>query len=84
MYTIILYTVSLLPYCCVYFVFHVDIRVLPFLDLDNDRNIFTGVDDSSIQFTFPEPFHFNQHTFTSGHVCYEKLVLAMYCVLLAM
>ena len=64
--------------------FHVDIRFLPFLDLDNDKNIFTGVDDSSIQFTFPEPFYFNQHTFTSGHVCYKELVLAMCFVLLVM
>ena len=53
---------------------HVDISVLPFLDLGNDANTFFGVDDSSIQFEFPQRFHFNQETFKFGHVSYRHIV----------
>ena len=44
------------------------ISVLPFLDLGSNADIFTGVDDSSVQFQFPQPFHFNQEIFTSAFV----------------
>ena len=47
---------------------HVEISILPFLDLGSRANIFTGVDDSSRHFQFPQPFRFNQKRFTSGHV----------------
>ena len=46
----------------------IDIDVLPFLDLGSDANIFTGVDDSSVQFHFPHPFQFNEEMFTFGYV----------------
>ena len=47
---------------------HSEISFLPFLELGNNANVFSGVDDSSRQFQFPLPFHFNSETFTSGHV----------------
>ena len=46
----------------------VEISFLPFLDLGREANIFTGVDDSSRHFQFPQPFRFNHKIFTSGHV----------------
>ena len=47
---------------------HAGISVLPFLDLGSNANTFTGVDDLSVQFQFPQPFHFNQKIFTSAFV----------------
>ena len=47
---------------------HAGISVLPFLDLGSNADKFTGVDDSSVQLQFPQPFHFNQEIFTSAFV----------------
>ena len=47
---------------------HAGISVLPFLDLGSNADKFTGVDDSSVQLQFPQPFHFNHEIFTSAFV----------------
>ena len=58
----------------------VDIDVLPFLDLGSDANNFTGVDDSSVQFHFPQPFQFNVDMFTSGYVSYKSTLIIEKCL----
>ena len=45
------------------------LSVLPFLELSENATSFSGVDDDTIFFNFPVPFHFNSETYSNGYVC---------------
>ena len=47
--------------------------MLPFLNLTDNANVFTGVDDAATEFKFPVPFYFNGSTYVNGFVSYHKI-----------
>ncbi len=57
----------------------IDIGVLPFLNLTDNANVFTGVDDVATEFKFSVPFYFNGKTYVNGFVSYHKILDTFLC-----